>query len=43
MLDLLPDLCDQHGDAVQVAITANYGISAFSTEQFLTLGVGFNF
>ncbi|USV56545.1 hypothetical protein [Aeromonas encheleia] len=27
----------------QLAITANYGISAFSTEQFLTLGVGFNF
>ena len=27
----------------QLAITANYGFSAFSTEQFLTLGVGFNF
>ena len=27
----------------QLAITANYGLSAFSTEQFLTLGVGFNF
>ncbi|WP_281705169.1 hypothetical protein [Aeromonas taiwanensis] len=27
----------------QLAITANYGVSAFSTEQFLTLGVGFNF
>ena len=27
----------------QLAITANYGVSVFSTEQFLTLGVGFNF
>lgn len=27
----------------KLAITANYGVSAFSTEQFLTLGVGFNF
>jgi opacity protein-like surface antigen len=27
----------------QLAITANYGLSAFSTEHFLTLGVGFNF
>lgn len=27
----------------QLAITANYGVSAFSTEQFLTLGVGLNF
>jgi opacity protein-like surface antigen len=27
----------------QLALTANYGVSAFSTEQFLTLGVGFNF
>ncbi|MEV3826459.1 hypothetical protein RI837_14760 [Aeromonas caviae] len=26
-----------------LAITANYGLSAFSTEHFLTLGVGFNF
>lgn len=27
----------------QLALTANYGLSAFSTEHFLTLGVGFNF
>lgn len=27
----------------QFAIIANYGVSAFSTEQFLTLGVGLNF
>lgn len=27
----------------KLALTANYGLSAFSTEQFLTLGVGFNF
>ncbi|WP_346209469.1 hypothetical protein [Aeromonas salmonicida] len=27
----------------QLAITANYGVSAFSTEHSLSLGVGFNF
>ena len=27
----------------QLAITANYGVSAFSTEQSLSVGVGFNF
>ncbi len=27
----------------QLAITANYGVSAFNTEQSLSVGVGFNF
>jgi hypothetical protein len=27
----------------QFAIKANYGVSAFSTEQSLSIGVGFNF